>query len=251
MAQSPTRSTKCQEGVVIKAEAVGGHTVGGNGPQEKPAPVHRLGVKVGRPGLARTDSHLALEQAASVVRSYAPGVVPELLQTAGYAHAVAAIARPASTAQIQQQVELLMRRQHLLDRPAPLKLWVAIEEAVLRRPFGGTEVWRDQLGHLTRMARRDNVTVQIVPDHVGGPAISTVPFTIFRFERPDVGDVVHLHHATGTQCLDDRADLDAYHVIWDRLSVHAMPPEYTGELLTALTAQRPATALPSATIQRV
>jgi hypothetical protein len=193
----------------------------------------------------RWDTYLAVEDVASVLRCYTAGVVPDLLQTAAYAHAVSAIARPASTARIQRRVELLMRRQHLLDRPDPPKLWVVIEEAVLRRPFGGLEVWRDQLAYLIRAAERDHITIQIVPDYVGGPAISAVPFTLLRFDRPDIDDVVHLHNATDAQFLYESGDLDAYRLIWDRLSVHAMPPEYTGELITALTARRPDTAQPA------
>lgn len=191
------------------------------------------------------DTYAALEDAASVVRCYASGVVPELLQTAAYAHAVSAIGRPASTARIQQRVESLVRRQQLLDRRDPPKLWVVIEEAVLRRPFGGIEAWRDQLDQLVDIVARPNITVQIMPDHVGGPAISTVPFTVLRFDDPGLGDIVHLHHATGAQFLDERADLDAYNAIWDRLSVHAMPPEYTGEVIAAITAHRAESVEPS------
>lgn len=188
----------------------------------------------------RLDTYLALEDAAVVIRSYAPGVVPELLQTAAYAHAVFAVERPAPTAEIQRRVELLMRRQHLLDRIDPPRVWSVIEEAALRRPFGGIEVWRDQLDHLARAAAHNNITVQIVRDHIGGPAISTVPFTLLRFAGPDLGDLVYLHHATGAEFLARRSDLDIYHTIWDRLCVHATPSEHTGELIAALTANPPA-----------
>nr|WP_246461549.1 helix-turn-helix transcriptional regulator [Nocardia transvalensis] len=188
----------------------------------------------------RLDTYLALEDAASVVRSYAPGVIPELLQTAAYAHAVSAIARPGSTSEVQRRVELLMRRQRLLRRADAPKVWLVIEEAVLRRPLGGVDIWRDQLGHLAAVAARAEVTVQILPDHIGGPAISSVPFTLLRFAEPDLSDIVHLHHATGAQFLDRRGDLDTYHAIWDRLCVHAAPPERSLDLIASLAADRAA-----------
>ncbi|RDI50105.1 helix-turn-helix domain-containing protein [Nocardia mexicana] len=186
----------------------------------------------------RLDTFLALEDAAAMVRSYAPGVIPDLLQTAAYAHAVSAVSRPGPTADVQRRVELLMRRQRLIHRRVPPKLWLLIEEAVLRRPFGGVEVWRDQLDHLASAAARPEITVQILPDHIGGPAISAVPFTLLRFAEPDLGDIVHLNHATGAQFLDRRGDLDAYHAIWDRLCVHAAPPAHTGDAIAALLADR-------------
>ncbi|WP_280271004.1 helix-turn-helix domain-containing protein [Nocardia wallacei] len=193
-------------------------------------------------GAQRLDTYLALEDAAALLRSYSPGVLPDLLQTAAYAHAVAAIARPGPTADIQRRVELLMRRQRLLQRPGAPKVWLVIEEAVLRRPFGGTGVWQDQLDHVAAVAAAGDAIVQIVPDHVGGPAISSVPFTLLRFAEQDLGDIVHLHHATGAQFLDRRADLDAYHAIWDRLCVHASPPDQSLELITALATGRSARA---------
>ncbi|MFX0578953.1 helix-turn-helix domain-containing protein [Nocardia nepalensis] len=188
----------------------------------------------------RLDTYLAIEDAAVMIRAYAPGVVPELLQTAAYAHAVFAVAHPAPTAEIQRRVELLMQRQRLLQRADPPKVWSVIEEAALRRPFGSTEVWRDQLDHLARAAACDNITVQILRDHIGGPAISTVPFTLLRFAGPDLGDLVYLHHATGAEFLTRPSDLDIYHTIWSRLCVHATSSEHTGDLITALTANRPA-----------
>ncbi|MBF6171846.1 helix-turn-helix domain-containing protein [Nocardia blacklockiae] len=190
----------------------------------------------------RLETYLALEGAASVVRCYSPGVIPDLVQTAAYAHAVAAIARPGPTGDIQRRVELLMRRQRLLLRPDAPKVWLVLEEAVLRRPFGGTEVWRDQLDHLAEVASGAKVTVQVLPDHIGGPAISAVPFTLLRFAAQDLGDIVHLHHAAGAQFLDRRGDLETYHAIWDRLCVHAAPPEQSLALIAAVAAGRSAEA---------
>ncbi|WP_280391066.1 helix-turn-helix domain-containing protein [Nocardia wallacei] len=122
-------------------------------------------------GAQRLDTYLALEDAAALVRSYSPGVIPDLLQTAGYAHAVAAIARPGPTADIQRRVELLMRRQRLLYRPGAPKVWLVIEEAVLRRPFGGTGVWRDQLYHLAAVAAPRGAAREKVAPPKGGPPL--------------------------------------------------------------------------------
>ena len=182
----------------------------------------------------RLDTYLALEDAATLVRSYAPGVIPELLQTAAYAHAVSATTRPESTDAVRRRVELLLRRQRLLQRREAPKVWFVLEEAVLRRPFGGSTVWRDQLHHLAEVTAHSDVIVQVVPDHIGGPAISAVPFTLLRFAEADLGDIVHLHHPTGAQFLDRRGDLDAYHAIWDRLCVPAVSPAATRATIARL-----------------
>ncbi|GAB2687510.1 DUF5753 domain-containing protein [Nocardia thraciensis] len=178
------------------------------------------------------DTYLALEDASSLLRYYAPGVIPDLLQTPAYAREVAALARPG-TADIQQPIDLLLKRQEILDRAAPPRLWVVIEQAALRRQPGGHQVWRDQLQHLARAADRPNITVQIMPDHACGPLISSVPFVLLRLADADLGDIVHIHHATDARFLDKPSDLDAYHTIWDRLCVNAIRPDRTSDIITA------------------
>ncbi|MEV6321336.1 helix-turn-helix transcriptional regulator [Nocardia sp. NPDC051787] len=182
----------------------------------------------------RLDTYLALEDAATLIRCYAPGLVPDLVRTPSYAHTVFAIAHREPAADIQRRVELLMRRQRLLTRSDPPRVWFVIEAAALRRPIGGHEVWDTQLDHLADLAARPNITVQVLPDHVGGPAISETPFTLLRFAASELSDLVHLPHATGTQFLDKRGDLDHHNAIWDRLCVCATPPEQTTELIDAL-----------------
>ncbi|MEU2030489.1 helix-turn-helix domain-containing protein [Nocardia amamiensis] len=182
----------------------------------------------------RLDTYLALEDAATMIRCYAPGLMPDLVRTPSYAHTVFTIAHRQPAADIQRRVELLMRRQRLLTRSDPPKVWLVLEAAALRRQIGGPEVWDAQLDHLAGLAARPNITVQVLPDHVGGPAISETPFTLLRFGAPELSDLVHLPHATGTQFLDKRGDLDHHNAIWDRLCVCATPPEQTTELIDAL-----------------
>jgi hypothetical protein len=58
-----------------------------------------------------------------------------------------------------------MARQSVFDRdPAPSISFV-LEEAPLRRPLGGTMVWRQQLARLVEVGRMRNVTLQVMPLH--------------------------------------------------------------------------------------
>jgi hypothetical protein len=63
-----------------------------------------------------------------------------------------------------------MRRQRILYQPHPPRLWAVIDEAALWRPIGGPEVTRGQLRALHETARRENITVQVMPFRVGGHA---------------------------------------------------------------------------------
>ncbi|WP_330180165.1 helix-turn-helix domain-containing protein [Nocardia sp. NBC_01503] len=183
---------------------------------------------------ARPDTYLALEDSAALIRCYAPSLMPELVRTPSYAHTIFAIAHRESAGEIGQRVELLVRRQQLLIRAGSPKLWFVIEEAALRRQIGGSAMWHSQLDHLAELAARPDITVQVLPDHVGGPAISDTAFTLLRFAATELSDIAYLQHLAGAQFLDKTGDLDRFNAIWDRLSVCAAPPEYTADLLDTL-----------------
>ncbi|MEU4344642.1 helix-turn-helix transcriptional regulator [Nocardia sp. NPDC023852] len=188
------------------------------------------------------DTYLGLEQAAQLIRCYEPRVVPELLQTPDYARALMVLAHPNEDEEsIERRVALRMRRQEILTRPDPPQLWLIVEEAALRRGIGGSQVWLAQLDHVLRATDRPNITVQVLADHVGGPALTDGAFTMLRFAEPDLPDIVYLQQLTGALYLDKNADLAAYRAVANLLSVHAAPPEYTSQLIEALRECHPST----------
>nr|WP_157128819.1 helix-turn-helix transcriptional regulator [Nocardia amamiensis] len=198
------------------------------------------------------DTYLGLEHAARLIRSYEPRAVPELLQTQAYARAVLGLAHAGeSAASIERRVALRMRRQEVLSRPEPAQLWMIIEEAALRRRIGGSTVWRAQIDHLLRAEQRPHITIQILADHVGGPALADGAFTVLRFAETDLPDIVYLQQLTGALYLDKVADLDAYYAVLNQLSVLAPPPEHSRRLLEALRDDAPPTVDEPGTRARV
>ncbi len=89
-----------------------------------------------------------------------------LLQTAAHAR-VAFESRqpPYSEDEVERMVAARVARQSIFERrPAP-SLSFVLEEAPLRRPLGGTMVWRQQLERLLEVGRLRNVTLQVMPTH--------------------------------------------------------------------------------------
>ncbi|MCX5250949.1 helix-turn-helix domain-containing protein [Streptomyces sp. NBC_00201] len=170
------------------------------------------------------EQHLGMEEAASLIRTYEVQFIPGLLQTPAYAEAVIrlghAIADPDA---IQRRVDLRMTRQQLLAKPGSPKLWVVVDEAALRRPLGGSDVMRDQLKHLIEVAALPNVTLQVLPFHVGGHAAAGGPITVLRFPVPDLPDVVYLEQLSSALYLDKPEEVDHYLAVMDRLSLVASP----------------------------
>jgi hypothetical protein len=170
------------------------------------------------------EQHLGLEEAASLIRTYEVQFIPGLLQTPDYAEAVIRLGHPISSPEaIQRRVELRMTRQALLSEPDAPKLWVVVDEAALRRPLGGSGVMRAQLEHLVEVAARPNVTLQVLPFHVGGHAAAGGPVTVLRFPVPDLPDVVYLEQLSSALYLDKPEEVDHYLAVMDRLSLVASP----------------------------
>ncbi|MFG2791048.1 helix-turn-helix domain-containing protein [Streptomyces sp. NPDC048419] len=170
------------------------------------------------------EQHLGLEEAASLIRTYEVQFIPGLLQTPDYAEAVIRLGHPISSPEaIQRRVELRMTRQALLSGPDAPKLWVVVDEAALRRPLGGAGVMRAQLEHLVEVAARPNVTLQVLPFHVGGHAAAGGPVTVLRFPVPDLPDVVYLEQLSSALYLDKPDEVDHYLAVMDRLSLVASP----------------------------
>ncbi|MFC8967046.1 MULTISPECIES: helix-turn-helix domain-containing protein [unclassified Streptomyces] len=87
-----------------------------------------------------------------------------LLQTPAHARALFEAWQPAYTPEeADRMVAARIARKSIFERvPAPSLCFVQ-EEATLRRPVGGTMVWRQQLEHLLEMAQLRNVTLQVMP----------------------------------------------------------------------------------------
>lgn len=181
-------------------------------------------------------AYLSLEQAALQVRAYENEFVHGLLQTEEYARALLGAGNPhAPTEATERRVALRMRRQELLTREAPPRVWVVMDETVLRWPVGGAAVMRAQIDHLIEVNRLPQVTLQIMPFANGPhPAMRAGAFHLFRFRAPELPDVVYLNGLVGAVYLDKSDDVVVYREALDRLGAQAAPARKTEALLGAI-----------------
>ena len=183
--------------------------------------------------------YVGLEEAASIIRTYEIQFIPGLLQSRDYARAVISIGHPrASKEEIDRRIELRERRQQRLLGPDAPTLWAVVDEAAVRRPFGGRKVMRGQIKHLLEMTERPNIRLQVLPFARGGHAAAGGPFTFLRFSEPALPDVVYIEQLTSALYLDKREDTDAYMEVMDRVSVQAntvaASKQFLKDLLTEL-----------------
>ncbi|MGW3726918.1 helix-turn-helix domain-containing protein [Streptomyces sp. F001] len=181
-------------------------------------------------------AYLSLEQAALQIRAYENQFVHGLLQTESYARALLGAGNPHAPAEAtERRVALRMRRQELLTRREPPRVWVVMDETVLRWPVGGADVMRAQVDHLIEMNRLPQVTLQIMR-FVNGPhpAMRAGAFHLFRFRARELPDIVYLNGLVGAVYLDKSDDVVVYREALDRLGAQAAPAGKTEALLGAI-----------------
>ncbi|SNY75457.1 helix-turn-helix domain-containing protein [Paractinoplanes atraurantiacus] len=185
--------------------------------------------------------YVGMEQAASRLRSFAPSVIPGLLQTSEYADWIFRKWIGDDEPAVRNAVGMRLERQSLLTRtrPGAPHLEVLIDEGVLRRSVPDTLGMQRQLAHLVNVSTRSNVSVRVIP-FAAGPhkAASSGQFTILEF--PAVGTAspepttIYCENLTGALYLDKLAEVETYESIWGELESVAMGQADSDDLIATI-----------------
>jgi transcriptional regulator with XRE-family HTH domain len=173
-----------------------------------------------------TGAFVGLESDASSLHAFQALLIPGLLQTEDYIRAVIRSIRPGWTeADVERRVAARMERQRLLTAPDPPVYWAVIDEAVVHRTVGSTEVMRDQMLRLCEMAALPNVTLQVVPFDGGAHSSMEGPYLILGFPEQADPDVVFVDTTTGGVYLEEQSDVQRYTLMFDHLRASALSPD--------------------------
>jgi transcriptional regulator with XRE-family HTH domain len=175
----------------------------------------------------------ALEQRATLIRTFHPQFVPPLLQTEEYARAAITAAGPATLGQptVDEALALVMARQEALSRDSGIVVWAVIDESVLTRSIVGRHVQLRQLEMLMDHAKRPNVSLHVVPMDDPAYVPRTGPFTLWRFAEAFESDIACAHGIERDELITDTAAVEAYHQAFTKLSVTTTTREETVEML--------------------
>ncbi|MGW2376413.1 MULTISPECIES: helix-turn-helix domain-containing protein [Kitasatospora] len=177
-------------------------------------------------------NYLGLEESAAEILSYEVQFVHGLLQTADYARAViAAGPHGLPDQEIERRVEVRRKRQDLLTADHPPQLLAVLDEAALRRPWGGPELMRGQLDTLLELSELPNVRLQVRP--LGGAALGAESgaFSVLGFNEAELADVVYLEQFTTALYVDKPAEVASYRQAMDGLLAESLEPGPTRDLL--------------------
>ena len=174
-----------------------------------------------------------LEGQAVEIGVYESNSVHGLLQTAEHARALFEAAQPPySQDDVERMVVARLARQSVFDRdPAP-SIHFVLEEAVVRRPVGGTMVWRQQLERLLEAGRLRSVTLQIMPTYSDAHPGLDGKIELLKF--PDGTAVGRSDGAFDGRPITDPKQLRILELRYGTIRAQALPPRESLALVEQL-----------------
>jgi transcriptional regulator with XRE-family HTH domain len=155
-------------------------------------------VRLGSGLAAVQDSVRDLEASARVVRNFQPGIIPGLLQTAGYARRIMALAAIGHDASIGAAAAARLARQETLHNPARSFEFLITEAALRYRPGSPDvptapagdppaarthETLTAQLDHLAAVATLETISFGVIPADAEMHAITRCGFILYEQDR--------------------------------------------------------------------
>ncbi|WP_151484029.1 helix-turn-helix domain-containing protein [Streptomyces albicerus] len=111
---------------------------------------------------------LEFEGKATVIKEYAPTLVPGILQTKAYAYEVLSSAYPRTSDEERDKLlATRLERARILDNFHSPEVYAMLDEAVLRRVVGEPEVMCEQLCHIVELSENRRIRVHVLPFSAG------------------------------------------------------------------------------------
>ncbi|HVK23543.1 MAG TPA: helix-turn-helix transcriptional regulator [Actinokineospora sp.] len=135
------------------------------------------------------------ESRARSLLDFSPAILPGLLQTEAYARALHTAGGFTGAVQ-DAMVETRMDRQLVLNKLASPRYTAIIDENVLRRPQGGSEVMVQQINWLIGRAQQPHISIHVIPFRHGGYR-NPGPFFLMEFAQQSPLVYVEHHGVAG------------------------------------------------------
>ncbi|MBW4719115.1 helix-turn-helix domain-containing protein [Saccharothrix obliqua] len=163
---------------------------------------------------------VGLEGLAESEFCFEPMVLPGLLQTEDYAQAITEATGFVRRDHAERFASFRVERAKRLTESEPLELHTVIGEAALRLEVGTPEVRREQFRHLIDLAKRPNVTIQVVRPEDGPHTATSGAFFVLDFLRAQ--SVAYAERLDGAVYVQDQDDVRTYKMAVENLRAVAL-----------------------------
>lgn len=166
---------------------------------------------------------VGLERLATKEFVFEPILIPGLMQTESYARELSRAGRRVRPDHAERVVEVRMERAQRLTAEKPLHLHAVVNEQALRLRVGPPEVMRSQYERLLDLAKRPNITLQVVVPERGPHAAVTGQFVVLDFEQ--ARPVAYAELQDGAMYVQHPGEVDTYRETSRSLEEVALPPK--------------------------
>lgn len=172
---------------------------------------------------------IEIEQTAIMITHVLPSIIPGLLQTRDYAHAIMSIGN-LSRDEVTTRVAIRMSRRDVITGADSARYIAFIGQAAIYQAIGDRPVMREQLAYLLKMAERPNITVRVMPFACGWhPGLEGS----FNFIEPaNQTPIVHLELRWASTFLHEDEAICAYRNALDTIDKIALTPEASARLIS-------------------
>jgi hypothetical protein len=170
-------------------------------------------------------TYVDLESAANRISTWQPDAVPGLLQIPDYARAVFRAVRPrVREDDIERLVAVRVARQQAVFKgTSNARIQAILNEAVLARQVGGSEVAAVQLERLRELAGTRRVDVRVLTFAAGAHAGMVGAFTLMEFADPEEPKVAYVESPAGARLIDRPTHFANMREAFDSLAQQSIP----------------------------
>ncbi|WP_026468758.1 helix-turn-helix domain-containing protein [Amycolatopsis balhimycina] len=175
---------------------------------------------------------LSLESGLVAMRDFQNQLIHGLLQTSDYARALilSMSAEQYTAGELEQRVAARIARQQVITKTDAPDLHFILDEFVLHRIVGDTDVMYGQLRKLLAMTEKPNVTIQILPKVSGGGPGLFGPFSLLTLPDP-IPDIGYFEGPPGTFYIEDRERVRSWTLRFGMLTQQALTGERSAEAI--------------------
>jgi transcriptional regulator with XRE-family HTH domain len=162
-------------------------------------------------------------------------LIPRLLQTDDYAHALWSHNGDISAKTRGTLVHALRDRQAIFTKERPPRTVFLVNEVALRSSIGGAVVMSDQLQHLLLTTALSHVDIRIIPSAAGVHARHSDAFTLLESDAHT--PVVHIEGQGFELFLEREQQIDDHQRLISSLSDHALSHDDSITLISAIDSE--------------
>lgn len=166
---------------------------------------------------------VGLERLSTKEFVFEPIVIPGLMQTEDYARELSRSSQRVRLDHSERVVEVRMERAHRLSGENPMLLHASVNEQALRLRIGTPEIMRVQYEHLISLAKRPNITFQVVVPERGRHEASNGQFVVLEFEK--ARPIVYAELQDGAMYVQHPGEVNTYRESVRSLEKVALPAD--------------------------